>query len=131
MNDIAEKSTDSRLIAADKVEGTAVYDRQGEKLGTVKDIFIDKMSGKVEFASMAFGGLLGIGERYHPVPWSALDYDTHKDGFVVDMDKAVLEGSPSYDDARLASPQDEWGGEVNDYYSERMPSGGYGAREIL
>ncbi len=131
MNDMPEKSTDSRLICADKVEGTAVYDRQGEKLGTVKDIFIDKMSGKVEFASMAFGGVLGMGEKYHPVPWSVLDYDTHKDGFVVDLDKKFLEASPSYEGERLSSPEGEWGGEVSDYYSDRVSGAGYGAREAL
>ena len=131
MNDMPEKSTDSRLICADRVEGTTVYDRQGEKLGTVKDIFIDKVSGRVEYASMAFGGMLGMGEKYHPVPWSALDYDTHRDGFVVDLDKKFLEASPSYEGDGLAGPENEWGGEVSDYYSDRLPTGGYGASHTL
>jgi hypothetical protein len=58
----------SSLISSDKVEGTAVYDRQGEKLGSIHSVMIDKMSGKVGYAVMSFGGFLGIGDRYHPLP---------------------------------------------------------------
>ena len=53
-----------------------------------------------------------MGEKYHPVPWQALDFDTDKDGFVVDIDKSALKSSPAFDDARLSDAQDEWGTEV-------------------
>ena len=65
-----------RLIASNKVEGTAVYNRQGEKLGSVYNFMVDKRSGKVEYAVMSFGGFLGMGDSYHPLPWSVLTYDT-------------------------------------------------------
>ena len=119
MADTMKQSTDFRLIAADKVEGAAVYDRRGEKLGTVKDIYLDKTSGQAEFASMSFGGVLGLGEKYHPLPWSVLNYDVDKHGFVVDLDKDVLESSPSYEADRLSGSDYGWDREVSEYYASR------------
>lgn len=85
-----------RLIASNKVEGTAVYNRQGERLGSVYNFMVDKRSGKVEYAVMSFGGFLGMGESYHPLPWGVLTYDTDQGGYVVDLDKDMLEKAPSY-----------------------------------
>jgi hypothetical protein len=82
----------SALISSDKVEGTAVYDRQGEKLGSIHSVMIDKVSGKVAYAVMSFGGFLGMGDRYHPLPWHVLDYDTSQGGYVVDLDRAGSKG---------------------------------------
>ena len=64
---VATDETD-RLIASDKVEGTAVYNRQGERLGSIYNFMVDKRSGQVEYAVMSFGGFLGIGDSYHPLP---------------------------------------------------------------
>ncbi|HWD68218.1 MAG TPA: PRC-barrel domain-containing protein [Caulobacteraceae bacterium] len=122
MSDPMNQSTDSALIAASKVEGKAVFDASGQKLGTVKELYLDKRSGEVEFAALAFGGVLGMGEKYHPVPWQALDFDTDKDGFVVDIDKSALESSPSFDDERLSDVQSEWGEEVRGYYADLRSS---------
>jgi hypothetical protein len=109
-------NTDLRLIAADKVEGTSVYNRQGEKLGDVENVFIDKVSGQAEFATMAFGGVIGVGHKHHPLPWSVLTYDTTQNGFVVDLDKRVLESAPSYESDHLAGEDRSWGAEVRNYY---------------
>src|SRR3977135_1618955 len=80
------------LISSTKVEGTAVYNRQGEKLGMVHNFMVDKRSGKVEYAVMSFGGFLGMGDSYHPLPWNVLTYDTSQGGYVCDLDKRALEG---------------------------------------
>jgi sporulation protein YlmC with PRC-barrel domain len=88
--------TSGRLIAADKVEGTTVYNRAGEKLGSVQDIMLDKMSGKVCYAVLSFGGFLGMGTNEYPMPWEKLTYDTNMGGFVVDIDKTTLEQAPVY-----------------------------------
>ena len=85
-----------RLIASDKVEGTAVYNRQGERLGTVHNFMVDKSTGRVAYAVMSFGGFLGMGESYHPLPWRVLNYDTSQGGFVIDLDKSRLAKAPSY-----------------------------------
>ena len=85
-----------RLIASNKVEGTAVYNRNGDRLGTVHNFMVDKRSGQAEYAVMSFGGFLGIGESYHPLPWKILTYDTGQGGYVVDLDQSLLEKAPSY-----------------------------------
>ena len=93
-----------RLIASDKVEGAAVYNRQGERLGTVHNFMVDKFTGQVAYAVMSFGGFLGMGESYHPLPWRVLNYDTRQGGFVIDLDRSRLEKAPSY----MASDVPNW-----------------------
>jgi len=134
MSDTLHQSTNARLIAADKVQGTPVYDRQGEKLGSVKDIYIDKRSGHAEFASMAFGGVLGVGEKYHPLPWRALTYDVDLNGFVVDIDKDTLQAGPAFATDQLQGDDDGWNDQVQDYYGERIAGvagGGYGGASVI
>src|SRR3954451_3285919 len=92
---VASDETD-RLIASNKVEGTVVYNRQGDRLGSVYNFMVDKISGQVAYAVMSFGGFLGIGERYFPLPWKSLTYDTGLGGYVVDLDRKRLENAPSY-----------------------------------
>jgi len=95
MADVTKITTGS-LIAAEKVNGTDVYNMNGDKLGTVDDIMIDKISGKAIYAVMSFGGFLGIGEKFHPVPWMLLDYDSELGGYTVPLDPAALKDAPSY-----------------------------------
>ena len=105
------------LISSDKVEGTSVYNRQGDKLGSIKTVMIDKIAGEVAYAVMSFGGFLGAGDRYHPLPWSVLTYDTNQDGYVVDIDKRRLEGAPSYAASDTPNWGDrQWGRQITDYY---------------
>jgi len=109
--------TSGNLIAASQVTGTNVYNRAGEKLGDVYDVMVDKQSGKVEYAIMSFGGFLGIGDTYHPLPWKALNYSPREGGFVVDIDKQRLEGAPSYEAGNTSVWDDPaYGRRVNDYY---------------
>jgi sporulation protein YlmC with PRC-barrel domain len=89
-------NTAGRLIAAAEVQGTSVYNRAGEKLGSVEDIMIDKVSGKAEYAVLSFGGFLGMGVNEYPIPWAKLTYDPRMGGFVVDIDKRILENAPVY-----------------------------------
>ena len=106
-----------RLIPADKVEGTAVYNRKGDKLGSIENVMIDKLTGKVAYADMSFGGFLGIGDKHHPLPWSVLTYDVGKGGYVVDLDKEMLENAPSYEPTEDVDWGDEaWGRRIHDYY---------------
>ena len=87
------------LISADKVEGTAVYNRAGEKLGSVDRVMIDKFSGKVPYAVMSFGGFLGMGEKYFAVPWTAMRFDRDGkdvDAVVLDVTKEQLEKAPTF-----------------------------------
>ncbi len=98
----------NNLIEASRVQGVAVYNRGAEKLGAIDDVMIDKRSGKTVYAIMSFGGFLGMGENYHPIPWAKLNYDRNLGGYVVDIDNKTLEGSPAY--AAGATPR--WGDEA-------------------
>lgn len=121
MAKIAKEETAS-LISADKVEGTSVYNTGDEKIGTIDDVMIDKRSGHVAYAVMSFGGFLGMGEKYHPLPWQVLHYDTAIDGYRVDLDKKTLEGAPAYDRSELDTVNwgdAAWNRTVTDYY--RVP----------
>src|SRR6056297_2799072 len=82
-------------IRASHVIGTRVYNTNGDKIGEVEDVILDKMSNKIKFAAISFGGFLGIGEKYHPVPWSLLDYEEDRDGYVVPLTKEQLEKAPT------------------------------------
>ncbi len=92
---VATEETE-RLIASDKVEGTAVYDREGKHLGRVHHLMIDKYTGQVAYAVASFGGLFGIGENWVPLPWKALNYQTRVAGYVIDIDRGRLEKAPRY-----------------------------------
>ncbi len=92
---VAIDETD-RLIASDKVAGTSVYDRTGDRLGTIYNFMVDKVTGQVAYAVMSFGGFLGLGERFYPLPWQALTYDPARGGYVVEVDRETLEKAPSY-----------------------------------
>ena len=105
-----------RLIASSKVEGTPVFNRAGEQLGTVYNFMVDKISGQVAYVVMSFGGFLGIGESYHPLPWRALTYDTGLGGYLVDIDKDRLVGAPRYDANEDPFADDEYGVKVDAYY---------------
>jgi hypothetical protein len=105
------------LIGSDKVEGTPVYRSNGDKVGTIERIMIDKLSGKVAYAVMSFGGFLGIGEDYYPLPWSLLTYNTRLDGYEVNISEQQLKGAPKYGKHENWDWSDsERGRRVYDYY---------------
>lgn len=116
MDDLAVRETDD-LIASDKVEGTAVYNSDGERLGAIDHFMVDKRSGRVEYAVLAFGGLFGLGHKHYPLPWNTLTYDTGKGGYVVNVSKELLEGGPSYEGRASAPAYDrDYGQQLYAYY---------------
>lgn len=104
------------VISSERVEGTAVYNAAGDKLGTIDDLMIDKVSGQVRYAVMEFGGFLGMGTDRYPIPWNMLEYDTSQEGYVVPLDKAKLEGAPRYADDSVPDYDDTYRGTVDKYY---------------
>jgi hypothetical protein len=113
-----ESGVDSphRLIASNRVEGTAVYDRQGEKLGRIEYFMVDKVSGQADYAVMSFGGLFGLGGKHYPIPWDMLEYDPGKGGYAVDLDKERLEKGPSFDAGEQPDFDRQYDQRVHDYY---------------
>ena len=115
---MGETATESphRLIASNRVEGTAVYDRQGEKLGRIENFMVDKRSGQAEYAVMSFGGFLGVGDDHHPIPWSKLTYEPEQGGYVVDLDRDRLKDGPNYRAGEEPEFDRDYDRRVHDYY---------------
>lgn len=107
----------TRAIAASKVSGANVYNQQGEKIGHVEDVVLDKMSNEIMFAILGFGGFLGIGEKYHAMPWSMLDYQPDKQGYVVGLTREALAGAPTYRLEDLTKDDGKAQSDVKTYYS--------------
>lgn len=85
----------TRAILSSRVVGTDIRDPSGSSIGSVEDIVLDKLSNNILFAVVGFGGFLGIGEKYHPIPWSLLDYDPEQNCYTVNLTKEQLEAAPS------------------------------------
>ena len=116
INEIDEKEF-GNLIGSDKVEGTAVYGAEDRKIGSIERVMIDKKSGRVSYAVLGFGGILGLGNDHYPLPWQSLKYDTRLGGYVTGVTEDQLRSAPKYDSER------DWNWAdigttraVNDYY---------------
>ncbi len=86
------------LISSEDVEGTNVYDMNGKKIGEIDHLMIDKVTGRVTYAVMSFGGFLGLGHSHYPLPWAALKYDTKLDGYVTGVTEKQLQDAPAFGD---------------------------------
>jgi hypothetical protein len=91
-----------QLIFASRVNGTPVINADGEHIGQIEDVAIAKRTGQVAYAVLSFGGFLGIGEKYHPLPWQLLTYDPASNAYVISLTKDQLKAAPAYDKQALA-----------------------------
>jgi PRC-barrel domain len=112
----AERETIS-LIGSDKVQGTAVYGADGEKIGAIERVMIEKVSGKVSYAVLSFGGFLGISDDHYPLPWPSLKYNVALGGYQTLVPVEKIKGAPKY------APSESWDWEsrerarsLDDYY---------------
>jgi hypothetical protein len=108
------------LIASDRVEGTPVRRHDGEKIGAIQRLMIDKLSGSVAYAVLSFGGFLGLGQKHAPIPWARLNYDPTLGAYHLDLSNEELSGAPSI----AADEEFDWGDrsrevEIHNYY--RVP----------
>ena len=110
------RETTHSLIGSDKVDGTAVYGADQQKIGSIERVMIDKISGKVAYAVLSFGGFMGMGEDYYPVPWSPLNYDTNLGGYRVNLTKDQIEKAPRYSESQGWDWSRENDRRVYDYY---------------
>lgn len=108
--------TASYFVASEKLVGANIYDGAGHKLGAIKELFIEPVSGRVAYVIGSTGGLLGVGAKFHPLPWSRLNLRPGKDGYHADFTKADLQAAPAYDQEQLASPQYAWAEQVDAYF---------------
>jgi hypothetical protein len=120
-NDMTNAKTDhnSTLISSECVMGTDVFNHEGDKLGTIDAMLINKQSGQVRYAVMSFGGFLGIGERFHQLPWTGLTYDTEKKGYLVNISQENLKGAPALSKEELANfDYDRQSASIDAYYGK-------------
>jgi sporulation protein YlmC with PRC-barrel domain len=92
---MATASGHTSAIRAKKVIGTNVKDKSGQKIGEIEDVVLDKQSNSIMFAVVSFGGFLGAGEKFHPIPWAALDYDESESAYTVPYTKDQLKAAPA------------------------------------
>ena len=97
----------TEAIAASRVIGTSVYNSAGDSIGDIEDVMLDKLSNGIMFAVIGFGGFLGMGEKYHAVPWASLDYDEDKGGYVVPFTKEQLKAAPAHSINELTASDGE------------------------
>jgi len=114
------------LIGSDRVEGTVVRRSDGTKIGTIDRLMIDKLSGKVVYAVLSFGGFLGMGEKHAPIPWERLTYDTGLEAYRVDLSDQEIRGAPT----QAAGEEFDWGDrsaevKIHNYYGARPYWGAY------
>ena len=115
---MASQSPYGALISSEHVEGTNVYSAgKDEKVGEIHHLMIDKRSGRVAYAVMSFGGWLGMGQSYHPLPWDTLRYDTDLGGYVVSLDKDRLRSAPSHRADQDTSSDASYWRRVKDYWA--------------
>ncbi|MGE0652763.1 MAG: PRC-barrel domain-containing protein [Alphaproteobacteria bacterium] len=100
-------------MATDLVNGSDVYTSSGRRLGYIRDILIDEKTGRVAYAVLGLGGFYGFNERFRPVPWHLLKYSNDRNGFVLPLDRDVIENGPSFDHDGVGECDDDV---LLDYY---------------
>lgn len=108
----------SDLISSDKVDGTAVYNLEDEKLGKIAHFMVGKRDGRVRYAVLDYGGFFGAGDELYPLPWEALTYSVDKGGYVVNIDKDRLERdkAPSFRRGDEPAWNADYDTRIRDYY---------------
>jgi len=107
------------LISSEKVDGTSVYSRDGDKLGSIHHVMVGKRDGRVRYAVLSFGGLFE-GDRYYPLPWGALTYNTDLDGYEIALEKEQLKNSPSFERGSEPAFDADYDRKLQGYYDSRF-----------
>lgn len=118
MTEYLQQKKPHRLIASDRVQGTAVFNKAGDTLGTVKNFMVAKKTGQAEYAVLEFGGVSQIDSGYYPIPWEMLSYDTDKGGYVVDLSRERLRHAPRHGND-FPEYDHDYGRSIFEYY--RLP----------
>lgn len=107
------------LMAAATLEGNDVLNLEGEKLGTIQDIMLDVPKGKIAYAVLSRGGILGMGDTLFAIPWSALTLDTSRKCFILNVDSQRLKDAEGFDKDKWPKMADfTWASEIHDYYGQ-------------
>lgn len=112
--------TDTRVLSASSMMGDKVVNSKGENLGDIKELMIDLDSGRVAYAVLSFGGVMGMGDKLFAIPFQSLQLrPDHKD-FLLDIDKDRLKNAPGFDKNNWPSTADrKWGEDIHRYYGQK------------
>lgn len=105
------------IVKATNVIGVSVENLQGDSLGEIEDLMLDKLEGTVEYVVLSFGGFLGLGDKLFAMPWSIFTYNAERECFVINLDQKRLENAPGFDRDHwpdVSSPT--WSTSINNYY---------------
>lgn len=114
----AERPAPHLIIESDRVEGTAVFDHKNEQIGTIKRLLIEKVSGRVSFVDVTFGGFLGIGSHHVTIPWDKLTYDKELEGYRTDITEAQIRGAATLYGDKGVLPDQKRQQEMSDYWND-------------
>ena len=117
----ASASTGTKPLISALVDDTNVYGSDGKKIGILYSFHIERSRGQVEYAVISTGGVLGLGQSYHPVPFALLSVNQEKGGYTIAIDKAVLDGGPSYRPDNAPQWDADYAHRVSAYFTERAP----------
>jgi sporulation protein YlmC with PRC-barrel domain len=107
-------------MGAQTLHGEDIYNTKDEDLGDLKEIMIDMRSGRIAYAVVSHGGLLGMGQKLFAIPWSALKLDTVKKRFTLDITKERMEAAPGFDKSAWSLMADEtWATQIHSYYKAK------------
>jgi hypothetical protein len=120
-----EQASSKPIIESDRVEGTAVFDANGRRIGEIQRLLIEKVSGQVLYADMTFGGFLGLGAHHHTIPWGKLAYDTTLGGYRTDITEEQVRGAPTFSAGETAWSDRNREREVHDHWNARYYWGGW------
>ncbi len=124
---------ESILISSEYVEGTKVYDPDGNQIGQIDHLIIDRVSGQVRYAVMSLGGFLGLGHSHFPLPWSSLNYDKAREGHMTNVTEGLLKDAPDFSEDNWTSR--DWESRVHQHYKvepywERSSAGAGGSDDL-
>lgn len=117
------------LISSEDVEGTKVFDLNGNEIGTIDHLMIDKVSGQVRYAVLSFGGFLGLGHKHYPLLWSSLTYDKTREGYSTNVTEDQLKDAPEFSDDSWADR--DWESRMHQHYNVQPYWDSPSARESL
>ncbi len=114
---MSDRQTNRQIVNSDDVLDVEVKNTQGDKLGKIAALMIDKLDGQVAYVVLSHGGFLGMGDKLFALPWSMFTYNTTQECFTIPVDKETLKNSPGFDkDHWPDMSNDAWGSSIHQYY---------------
>lgn len=110
-------TTHTEVLSAGTLKGDSVVNSQGQDLGRIEEIMFDVSSGRIAYAVLSFGGFLGMGDKLFAIPWEALQLDTNKHRFILNVPKDRLEKAEGFDKNNWPDfANRDWATRTHQYY---------------